>query len=156
MSDQNNPIDQTLIRNLAVLLGETDLTEIEVEQGGLRIRVARQITVNSVISAAPSVVSSVPSQPVVASSSVSNVTDFRTHTGAVKSPMVGTIYLAPDPTSAPFISVGDSVKEGQTLLIVEAMKVMNNIPAPRSGKVTHILVQDKEPTEYGQPLVIIE
>ncbi len=143
--------DKALIRELADLLKETDLTEIEIEQNGLRLRVGRQIsgTFASVPTAAPATATS-------ASASAPAPTDVAKHPGAVASPMVGTIYLAPGPNAPNFVKIGDTVKEGQTLVIVEAMKTMNHIPSPRAGKVTQILVQNAQPVEYGEPLLIIE
>lgn len=136
------------IRQLAALLTETGLTEIEIEAGGTRIKVARGGITQSVAVAAPAAAPTAPAPAAAA--------DPAKHPGAVTSPMVGTVYLAPEPGSANFINVGDSVSAGQTLLIVEAMKTMNPIPAPKGGKVVQILIANEEPVEYGQPLVIIE
>lgn len=147
----NSPVDQNLIRELADLLKETDLSEIEIEQQGLRLRVVRQLA--AVTAVAP--VASAAPQP-AATHSPHAVPEAAKHPGAVTSPMVGTIYLAPEPNAPPFIRVGDSVAEGQTLVIVEAMKTMNHIPAPRAGKITEILVQNGQPVEFGEPLVVIE
>jgi acetyl-CoA carboxylase biotin carboxyl carrier protein len=130
---------------LAALLQETGLTEIEYAVGDRRIRVVRGAP------AAPMSLA-VANTPVAAASPI----DAREIAGAVKAPMVGTAYLQPQPDAAPFIKVGDSVREGQTLLIIEAMKVMNQIPSPRSGRVAQILVADGAPVEYGQPLVVLE
>lgn len=154
MSEKKNGIDKALIRDLANILNDTDLTEIEVEQDDLRIRVSRAGAMQYVqapIAAAPAYAPA--AAPVAAAAPVVAAADNK---NAVTSPMVGTIYLAPAPGSRNFIEVGATVKEGQTLLIVEAMKTMNQIPSPRSGKVTEILVNDAQPVEYGQPLVIIE
>ena len=143
-----NKIDRDMIRALAELLDETRLTEIEIEHEGLRVRVARQPgAVAPVQYAAPAI--SHAAQPVIAES-------LGAHPGAVTSPMVGTVYLAPEPGATPFIAVGDAVETGQTLFIVEAMKTMNPIAAPKSGKVARILVKDGQPVEFGEPLVIIE
>src|SRR5690606_17513352 len=128
--------DADLIRELAELLKETDLSEIEIEDRNLRVRVARTIA------GAPATLPVAAPQP---------LDDPAHHPGVVKSPMVGTAYRAPAPGAAPFVEVGTQVQEGQTLLIVEAMKTMNQIPAPRSGTVTAILVQDRQPVEYGEP-----
>ncbi|NJL08030.1 MAG: acetyl-CoA carboxylase biotin carboxyl carrier protein [Methylacidiphilales bacterium] len=153
-------IDPALIRELAELLNDTDLTEVEVQQGELRIRVARNIqlapfpaamSANAVTVAAPAPIPAVPPPAVPAVDS-----DPASHPGLVKSPMVGTAYRAPEPGSKAFVDVGAQVKEGQTLLIIEAMKTMNAIPAPRAGTVTQILVGDAQPVEYGEPLMIIE
>ncbi len=138
-------VDQELIRQLAALLKETDLSEIEIETGSLKLRVARQVgqvTVPVAHHAAPA--------PAAAPA-----TDA-THPGALTSPMVGTAYLAAEPGAAPFVTVGSKVTAGQTVLIIEAMKTMNHIPAQRAGTVTKILVDDGQPVEFGEPLVIIE
>jgi acetyl-CoA carboxylase biotin carboxyl carrier protein len=142
--------DSALIRELALLLDETSLTEIEIERAGLRVRVARNITVAAAMPAnfqpAAAIASAVPAAGV----------DLAKHPGAVPSPMVGTAYWAPEPGAKPFIEVGTKVSAGQTLLIIEAMKTMNQIPSPRAGTVTQILVEDGQPVEFGEPLVIIE
>ncbi|MGQ3213989.1 MAG: acetyl-CoA carboxylase biotin carboxyl carrier protein [Shinella sp.] len=153
MADKKHGIDQGLIRDLANILNETDLTEIEVEQDDLRIRVSRAGTPQYVQApmAAPA-----PAYAAPAAAAAAPVVDARNNKNAVTAPMVGTAYLSPAPGSRPFIEVGATVKEGQTILIIEAMKTMNQIPAPRSGKVTEILVQDSSPVEYGEPLIIIE
>ena len=141
-------IDADIIRELAGLLTETDLNEIEIEQNGFRIRVARGGAMSSTIHAPVAV-----SAPQAAAGAVAE-TDHSTN--AVTSPMVGTVYLSPEPGAPVFVNVGDKVTEGQTLFIVEAMKVMNAIPSPRSGTVTQILATDGQPVEYGEPLVVIE
>jgi len=153
MTSKNSTIDQDLIRQLALLLTETDLTEIEVEHEDLRIRVARNITVAPAAYqvAAPMAAAAAPTAaaaPVEVS--------LAGHPGIVPSPMVGTAYRSPEPGAKTFIEIGDTVREGQTLLIVEAMKTMNQIPAPRSGVVKAIMVEDGQPVEYGEPLLIIE
>ncbi|MFM9851501.1 MAG: acetyl-CoA carboxylase biotin carboxyl carrier protein [Sphingomonadaceae bacterium] len=144
-------VDVKLVRQLAELLDETKLSEIEVEDGDRKIRVARTI----MAAAAP-----VATAPAPVSAPVAAVTPpaapVGDHPGTVKSPMVGTAYLTPNPEAAPFISIGASVAEGETLLIIEAMKVMNPIAAPRGGKVTQILVGSGQPVEFDQPLVVIE
>ncbi|WP_321391043.1 acetyl-CoA carboxylase biotin carboxyl carrier protein [Emcibacter sp.] len=142
-------VDQELIRDLAALLNETDLSEIEVEDGDLKIRVCRNMTV---VAASPAAAPAA-APAVIAEAAEPQAAD---HPGAVLSPMVGTIYCAPDPNSDNFISVGDKVSAGDTLMIVEAMKVMNHIHAPKSGTVKQILVENAQPVEYGEPLVIIE
>ncbi len=152
MAAKNSGVDQALIRDLAGILNETDLTEIEVEQGELRIRVSRQgapMMAAPQMYAAPASVAPAPSASAPAASSVSNA-------NAVPSPMVGTVYFSAAPGAAPFIEIGTKVKEGQTILIIEAMKTMNQIPAPRSGTVTAILVEDAQPVEYGEQLIVIE
>jgi acetyl-CoA carboxylase biotin carboxyl carrier protein len=143
-------VDVNLVRQLAELLDETKLSEIEVEDGGRKIRVARTMTA---VAAPAYAAASVAAAPAVAPVAAPSPAD---HPGAIKSPMVGTAYLAPSPEAAPFVSVGATVAEGDTLLIVEAMKVMNPILAPRGGKVTQILVSAGQPVEYDQPLVIVE
>lgn len=143
--------DQELIRQLATLLDETNLTEIEVEHKDLRVRVARQMTVTA---AAP-VAAHAPAAP-VAPVEIAVSADPASHPGAVTSPMVGTAYLAAEPGIPNFIEVGQSIKKGDTILIVEAMKTMNQIPAPKSGTVSAILVDDGQPVEFGEPLIIIE
>ncbi len=146
--------DSALIRELATLLGETSLTEIEIERAGLRLRVARNV---SIAAAMPAHVAPVAAAPVAAPAAASAASaDLSKHPGAVTSPMVGTAYWAPEPGAKPFIDVGTKVSVGQTLLIIEAMKTMNQIPSPRAGTVTQILVEDGQPVEFGEPLVIIE
>ena len=153
MSDKKHGIDQVLIRDLANILNETDLTEIEVEQDDLRIRVSRAGTPQYVQAPIAAPVAAVAAAPAaVAAAPV----DARNNKNAVTAPMVGTAYLSPAPGARAFVEVGATVKEGQTILIIEAMKTMNQIPAPRSGKVTEILVSDASPVEYGEPLIIIE
>jgi acetyl-CoA carboxylase biotin carboxyl carrier protein len=137
-------IDKELIRELAQLLDETKLTEIEIERDGLRVRVGRGAT--AVAAAAPAPAPAAAAAPA----------DPAKHPGAVTSPMVGTAYMGPAPGAKPFVDVGSKVVAGETLLIVEAMKTMNQIPAPRSGTVTKILIEDAQPVEFGEPLMIIE
>ncbi|RTL52991.1 MAG: acetyl-CoA carboxylase biotin carboxyl carrier protein [Bradyrhizobiaceae bacterium] len=143
--------ERDLVRDLAALLDETNLSEIEIERAGLRVRVARNITVAAAV---PAPVHAAIAAPQAAS--VAATTDVAKHPGMVPSPMVGTAYLAPEPGARPFIDVGSKVKAGDTLIIVEAMKTMNQIPSPRGGTVTQILVEDGQPVEFGEPLVIIE
>ena len=140
-------VDSDLIRELTKLLEETGLTEIEIEQDGQRVRVAR----NAAAPAAPRAVTVL--QPVVESAAA---IDPSKHPGVVISPMVGTAYAAPEPGAKPFIEIGTQVKAGDTLLVVEAMKTMNQIPAPRAGTVIKILFEDGQPVEFGEPLVIVE
>jgi acetyl-CoA carboxylase biotin carboxyl carrier protein len=144
--------DSALIRELALLLDETSLTEIEIERAGLRVRVARNISIAAAM--APSYQSAAPMPVAAAPAAV--VADLSKHPGVVPSPMVGTAYWAPEPGAKPFIDVGAKVSVGQTLLIIEAMKTMNQIPSPRAGTVTQILIEDGQPVEFGEPLVIIE
>ncbi|RAI41242.1 acetyl-CoA carboxylase biotin carboxyl carrier protein [Rhodoplanes roseus] len=147
-------VNEEIVRTLARLLGETNLTEIEIEHGGLRVRVARQSIVTAVAPQAPAVAapSAVPGVYAVADGPM----DPSKHPGVVTSPMVGTTYRSPEPEARPFVDVGTQVKAGETVLIIEAMKTMNQIPAPRSGTVTQILVEDGQPVEFGEPLMIIE
>jgi acetyl-CoA carboxylase biotin carboxyl carrier protein len=155
MAEKKNGIDQALIRDLANILNETDLTEIEVEQEDLRIRVSRNGTTQYVqapvaapaYAVAPAAAAAAPAAPAAA---------VRNPANTISAPMVGTVYMAPAPGARAFIEVGATVKEGQTLLIIEAMKTMNQIPAPKSGKVVEILVEDGSPVEYGQALVVVE
>ena len=142
-------IDHEAIRELAKLLDETGLTEIAVERGGVSIRVARQSSGRGRAAESP-----MPAPTTVAASPLA--IDPSQHPGVVASPMVGTAYLAPEPGARPFVEVGALVKTGESLMIIEAMKTMNQIPAPRPGKVIQILVEDGQPVEYGQPLMIIE
>jgi acetyl-CoA carboxylase biotin carboxyl carrier protein len=146
--------DSALIRELALLLDETSLTEIEIERAGLRVRVARNVTVSAAMPANFYPATAAPASAVAAASAA--VADLAKHPGVVPSPMVGTAYWAPEPGAKPFIEVGSKVSAGQTLLIIEAMKTMNQIPSPRAGTVTQILVEDGQPVEFGEPLVIIE
>jgi len=149
----NSELDEEFVRRLSHLLRETDLSEIEFESGDQRVRVARSVQ------AAPAPAQAAPApaapegggaapQPAESSEPVPE--------GAVTAPMVGTVYIAPEPGADPFVRAGDEVQEGQTLLIVEAMKVMNPLPAPRAGTVKRVIVQDGQPVEYGEPLLVIE
>ena len=145
-------VDRELIQELTKILDETGLTEIEIEQDGQRVRVARNV--GRMVAAAPGAVAAGPAPKPAAEPATHS--DPLKHPGVVKSPMVGTAYMAGEPGGKPFIEVGSRVKAGDTLLIVEAMKTMNQIPAPRSGTVTQILIEDGQPVEFGEPLVIIE
>jgi acetyl-CoA carboxylase biotin carboxyl carrier protein len=136
------------IRELAVLLAETGLTEIEVEQNGVRLRVSRAVT--TVVGHA-----GVAAAPAAATAAPATEAPKGPPAGAVPSPMVGTVYLAPEPGKPPFVKVGSTVKEGDTLMIVEAMKTMNPILAPRSGTITEICISDAQPVEFGQTLLVI-
>jgi acetyl-CoA carboxylase biotin carboxyl carrier protein len=149
MADKKSKIDEDLIRQLADLLTETGLTEIEIETDDNRVRVARNLTAPAAAHAMPPVAP----QPTPKAAAAPAETD---HAGTVHSPMVGTAFLAPSPGEKPYIDIGTEVRQGDTLLIVEAMKTMNQIPAPRAGKVIRILVEDGQPVEYGEPLLIIE
>lgn len=147
-----SPIDPELVRELAELLNQTDLTEIEVEKGDLRVRVARSITTTVQVPAAAPL--AVAAAPVAAAAVESKPT--AAHPGAVNSPMVGTAYRRPSPEAKPFVEIGTVVKQGERILLVEAMKTFNDIVAPRAGKVTAIFVEDGQPVEYGEPLLVIE
>ncbi len=144
-------VDEGLIRGLAALLDETGLSEIEIEQKGLRIRIARNLTIAAAV--APTIS---PASIAAASAAIVPGRDADTHPGTLKSPMVGTAYRAAEPGAAPFVEIGSLVKQGQTVLIIEAMKTMNHIPAPRNGTVTAVFVENGQPVEYGEPLLIIE
>jgi acetyl-CoA carboxylase biotin carboxyl carrier protein len=152
MSIKKTGVDQQLIRDLAGILNDTNLTEIEVELGDLKVRVSRQAPAVHAIAAPQQAYA--PAAAQAASVALPVVADISKN--AVTSPMVGTAYLAPSPDAKAFIEVGQKVKEGQTLLIIEAMKTMNQIPSPRAGTVTAILFEDSQPVEYGMPLVVIE
>jgi acetyl-CoA carboxylase biotin carboxyl carrier protein len=147
-------IDRELIHELADLLEETGLDEIEIEQNGMRVRVARHSPVMQLSAGPPAAVTAPAPTPVPMPAPAP--ADPAKHPGVVASPMVGTAYRAAEPGTKPFVDVGGQVKIGDTLLIVEAMKTMNQIPAPRAGTVTQILFEDGQPVEYGQPLMIIE
>lgn len=155
MNDKKTLVDQDVIRELARLLTETGLTEIEIDRDKTRIRVVRAPGPTAATAAvappqaAPTSAVANPAAPATASRPA-------THAGAILSPMVGTAFRAPEPGAKPYVEVGDRVREGQTLLIIEAMKTMNQIPAPRAGVVTSILIEDSQPVEYGEPLLIIE
>ncbi|RJF86159.1 acetyl-CoA carboxylase biotin carboxyl carrier protein [Sphingomonas cavernae] len=146
-------VDPALVRQLAELLDDTQLTEIEVQDGERRIRVARNVTVAA---AAPVAAVPMAAAAPAAAAPAEAAPAAAANVNAIKSPMVGTAYLAPEPGANDFISVGSTVKAGDTLLIVEAMKVMNPITAPSAGKVTAILVGNGQPVEYDQPLVVVE
>ncbi len=152
---KHTEINMELIRDLAKILNDTNLTNIELEQGGLRICVSRQNT-----PAAPeqTIYASIPAPTVTSSSNLTAPTPTKEEqsNNAITSPMVGTAYLAPAPGAQPFVEIGQNVSEGQTLLIIEAMKTMNHIPSPRSGTVTAVLVKDAQPVEFDEPLIIVE
>ena len=148
--------DQALIRDLAELLKETGLSEIEIERAGLRVRVARQIASATLYAPPAAALSTAPAPLAAGTASAAGLADPAKHPGAVPSPMVGTAYLAPEPDAAPFVQVGTRVTQGQTLMIIEAMKTMNHIPAPKAGVVMAILVGNGQPVEFGEPLAIIE
>jgi acetyl-CoA carboxylase biotin carboxyl carrier protein len=152
-----------LVKDLAKILADSNLSEIEVETEEARIRVARTLMAapaQMVSVAAPAALATpataAPAAAPVAAAAAAPAADLARHPGAVTSPMVGTCYLSPEPGAAPFVKEGATVKEGQQLFIIEAMKTMNPIPAPRSGTVTRILVSDTQPVEFGEPMCIIE
>ena len=164
MPKKNHDTDVAFVQALAELLRANDLTELEVMRefgpdDTLNVRVARRIETQMVTAAAPAPVAAAPAQPAATPAEPSAAAapeDPAQHPGAVTSPMVGTAYLQPEPGAAPFVTLGDTVAEGQTLLIIEAMKTMNQIHAPRAGVVKRILVEDGAPVEFGDPLMIIE
>jgi acetyl-CoA carboxylase biotin carboxyl carrier protein len=152
-----SPFDPDLVRELATLLAETDLTEIEVEKGDLRIRVARTITASVTVPMAASAAQApmpIPAPPPIPSADIP--TKAGPHPGAVTSPMVGTAYRKPSPEAKPFVEIGSRVEVGDKLLLIEAMKTFNDIVAPRAGTVTAIFIEDGQPVEYGEPLLVIE
>ncbi len=162
MTDKNSEADVAFIRALAELLRENDLTELEVDRetgkdSRLSVRVSRSAPV--MVAPAPQMpaMPAAPAAPTAAAPAAAEpAADPASHPGAVTSPMVGTVYLQPEPGSAPFVKLGDKVEEGQTVLIIEAMKTMNHIPAPHSGTVKRLLVDDGSPVEFGAPLMVIE
>ncbi len=158
MPEKNGKFDTGLIRELAAILREADLGEVEIQQGDLRIRVSKPdapaVTMSAPAYAAPA--AHAPAPVAHAPATATAAAPAGDHPGTVKSPMVGTVYLAAESGAAPFIKVGDTVKEGQTLLLVEAMKTFNPVLAPRAGIVTQMLVSNEQPVEYGEALVVIE
>ncbi|MBU6320125.1 MAG: acetyl-CoA carboxylase biotin carboxyl carrier protein [Alphaproteobacteria bacterium] len=159
VADKAAKIDTGLLREIAAILREADLGEIEIEQGGLRVRVSRSgppvVHSSGVVHAhpAPTAAAAPAAPPAPAPKPSAPAGD---HPGAVKSPMVGTVYLAAEAGAAPFVKVGDAVKEGQTLLLVEAMKTFNPVLAPRAGRIAQIIVANEQPVEYGEALIVIE
>jgi acetyl-CoA carboxylase biotin carboxyl carrier protein len=151
-------IDPQLVRNLADILSDTGLTEIEVERGDLKIRVARQLTAAAAVAPIQHLVAASPAAASAAAPAAAAPTPpaAAARGDQVKSPMVGTVYVQAKPGDPPFCRPGDKVVEGQTLLIVEAMKTMNPIPAPRAGTVLEVLVGNEQPVEYGEPLIVLE
>jgi acetyl-CoA carboxylase biotin carboxyl carrier protein len=154
MATRKPSIDQDLIRDLANILNETDLTEIEIEQDDLRVRVSRAGTPQMIH--APIAQHQMPAPQPAAAQPVEAAPAAATSANAVTAPMVGTVYLSPAPGAKPFVEIGQSVKEGQTILIIEAMKTMNQIPSPRTGKVVSVLVGDGDPVEFAEPMIVIE
>jgi len=152
--DTGKPVvDPDAIRTLAQLLDETGLTEIEFERDGMRVRVVRQSI--AVAASGSALRAPTPAEPAGASGET-GLQDPAKHPGVVTSPMVGTAYRGPEPGARPYVEIGTEVRAGQTLLIVEAMKTMNQIPAPRAGRVVQILIEDAQPVEFGEPLMVIE
>lgn len=156
---EKDGFERALIRDLATLLNENGLTEIEIERDGLKLRITRQATIAA--AAAPAAtVAAAPTRPAPTPAStepaVSAAAELASHPGCVHSPMVGTAYRSPEPGAPPFVEIGTRVSQGQTLLIIEAMKTMNHIPAPRSGTIAHILFENGQPVEFNEPLVVIE
>jgi len=151
MAEEKTTIERELILELAELLSSTGLTEIEIEKKGIRLRVARGMSMATVSAPAAQTAAATATAPTLGSKA-----EAVDHPGTVKSPMVGTAYRSPEPTAPAFVEVGSKVTQGQTLLIIEAMKTMNQIPAPRSGTVKAILVESGQPVEFGEPLVVIE
>jgi acetyl-CoA carboxylase biotin carboxyl carrier protein len=154
-----DPIDARLVRRLADILTETGLSEIEVEHSGLKIRVAKTLTAApmQMMHAAPAAPAPAPVAAAASSSTASSeaTAPARANGEVIKSPMVGSVYLQPEPGAEPFVKVGDTVAAGQTLMIIEAMKTMNPIPAPHAGRIVEILVEDGQPVEFGEPLAVI-
>lgn len=166
MTKASSQSDQDLIRSIAELLNEQNLAEIEIEREDIRVRVTRSYATPAVqqvsvpgFAAHPPHAQAAP-QPVAPTGAAANISlpvdDLATNPGTLTSPMVGTAYLSAEPGKPPFVTVGSKVSEGQTILIIEAMKTMNQIPAHRSGTIARIVVEDTQPVEYGQPLVVIE
>ena len=155
MSEKRHGIDQDLIRQLAALLKETELSEIEIEQDDFRIRVSRAGGGRGTRAESAPVqeATGLPSAPAAPEPLA---LDPVRHPGCIPSPMVGTVFRAPEPGAKPFVDVGDTVRAGQTILIVEAMKHMNEVTAPKAGRVTRIMVEDNQPVEFGEPLMIVE
>lgn len=156
-SDKNGRFDTGLIRELAAILREADLGEIEIEQAGTRIKVVKPVAAAAHVAYAPAPAAAPAAAPAPAAAAAPvAAASLRDHPGAVKSPMVGTVYLQAEEGAKKFIAVGDTVSAGATLLLIEAMKTFNPVTAPRAGKVTHILIDNQQPVEFGEPLVVIE
>ena len=167
MNKTSSQVDQDLIRTIAELLNQQNLAEIEIEHEGFRVRVTRSYATPAVVAPmqmyapapqhAPGPQPTIPAGSVsAASAAASAAEDLASNPGTLTSPMVGTAYRSPEPGANPFVDIGTKVSEGQTVLVIEAMKTMNQIPAHRSGTVTRILVEDAHPVEYGEPLIVIE
>jgi len=152
---KRDTIDQELVRDLAKLLAETGLTELEVESDGFRIRVSRTVAAGPHVAHIAHAAS--PASPAAAAAADANPSgSLDDHPGAVRAPMVGTAYVLPEPGAAPFVKVGDTVRDGQILLLIEAMKTFNEIRAPKAGRVARVLIENGTPVEYGEALMIIE
>ena len=149
-------VEIPFLESLALLLQKTGLSEIEIVQGTTRVRIARQLATSVEVPTVVHHAHPAPAAELPAAAEAAAAASEANHPGLVKSPMVGTVYLAPEPDAPPFVAVGEQVREGQTLLIIEAMKVMNAIRAPRGGRLVKVLVQNASPVEYGEPLMIIE
>ena len=156
MPDGPDPIDTRLVRRLAGILNDTGLSEIEVERGDLKIRVARVVTAAAAVVHAPAPAAAPAPAPAAQAAEPQFTGEALPPGEVIKSPMVGTVYLQSQPGSPPFVKVGDKVTQGQTLLIIEAMKTMNPIPAPKAGVVRAVMAQDGQPVEFGEPLAVIE
>jgi acetyl-CoA carboxylase biotin carboxyl carrier protein len=154
-NDKTSP-EQDMIRELAELLNETGLSEIEIEKAGLKIRVARTVTIAATAAAAGPTGPAAAAAIAATAAAAASLADPAQHPGCVKSPMVGTAYRAPEPGAPNFVDIGARVAQGQTLLIIEAMKTMNHIPAPKAGTVTQVMIENGQPVEFGEPLVVIE
>lgn len=159
MTEKKSPVsaaglEPELVRELAAILRDTGLSEIEIERGDLRVRISGA-SAGVFVPHAPAPIIAAPAAT-AAPAPAAPAADLRAHPGAVTSPMVGTAYLSPKPDEPTYVKIGDNVSEGQTLLVVEAMKTFNPIPAPKAGRVTQILIANEQPVEYGQPLAIIE
>ncbi|WP_346896449.1 acetyl-CoA carboxylase biotin carboxyl carrier protein [uncultured Roseibium sp.] len=155
MSQDKKKSETDLIRDLALLLDETNLSEIELEKADFRIRVARQLHIDAPVTMTASAAAPAPAAA-PAAAPVAPAAETGPHPGTITSPMVGTAYLAPEPGAKNYVEIGDKVSEGQTIMIIEAMKTMNHIPATKSGTVKQVLVEDAQPVEFGEPLIIVE
>ena len=163
MNKASSQVDQDLLKNIAELLNQQNLAEIEIESDGLRVRVTRSYATPAGVATPMPVYAAAPQQHLpaahsapAAAAAAPAVEDLASNPGTLTSPMVGTAFRSPEPSASPFVEIGSKVSEGQTVLIIEAMKTMNQIPAHRSGTVTRILVDDAQPVEYGEPLIVIE
>jgi len=156
MSEDKKKFETDLIRDLALLLDETNLSEIELEKDDFRIRVARQLHIDAPVTMAAPAAAPAPAAAAPAAAPAAPAADAGPHPGTISAPRVGTAYLAPEPGAKNYVEVGDKVSEGQTIMIIEAMKTMNHIPATKAGTVKQVLVEDAQPVEFGEPLIIVE